>query len=399
MADDGLRPILYGHIGGHGFRRGLGRQGGLPEALAKHTNVILLQGPTAEDRAERRVRPRLKKVGERMFVVENAFALRNSRARDFLGPLAAVIDGAWLNRALDANGLGDYVYWVSDPQLALLSSMRLDRLVYDCIDPCFVPKDQPDMDRIEGTITKAARLVFATAQTLRDRMAAMHPKAILLPNACSMDTCQAADEDTAVPEKLRGVSRPVIGCLGTYDWRFDVQLVEGAARLLPDCTFALAGRVNQSQEAQMSRLLQLPNVLHLGSLTYEEGHHHVAHFDIGLIPFVEGPMGDAINPVKMYMYLAFGLPVIATDIAECARHADWVTTVRTPEQFAAAVRSIQESNSPAQAESRRTFARQNRWEDRAAAAIRTLRSEGLIDRKPGNMAIRDGVPPMATNER
>ena len=110
-------------------------------------------------------------------------------------------------------------------------------------------------------------------------------------------------------------------------------------------------------------------------------------------------MGDAINPVKMYMYLAFGLPVIATRIAECARHADWVTTVRTPEEFAVAVRTIQQTNSPDQAESRRTFARQNRWENRAAAAIQILRSEGLIEREPRKRAVPKRVPSLTANDR
>jgi glycosyltransferase involved in cell wall biosynthesis len=39
--------------------------------------------------------------------------------------------------------------------------------------------------------------------------------------------------------------------------------------------------------------------------------------DAGLIPFRLGPEGSNASPIKLYEYLAAGLPVLATPIPEC----------------------------------------------------------------------------------
>lgn len=372
-----LPPILYGYLG-NGYDKGLGRQGGLTEAFSQLTPVILLKR-TPFSAASPKFLPTLQHLHENLFVVHNAFALRYSRVGRRLGKFAGLLDGRWLNTVLARAGLSGYIYWLTDSSPSMLWGMPTDRLVYDCIDPCFVPEDQPRFDRQEFQVARRAKVVFATADTLAHRMRSVNPHVHLLPNACSSDTFEAPPVSFALDElpMLRGRPRPVVGCMSTYDWRFDADIVFQAAKFLPDLTFALVGRVNPDQEHRIRRLRSLPNVLFPGAVSYDDGFRWTAAFDIGLIPFLPGEISDAINPVKMYMYLAAGKPVVSTHIHECVSNASFVRAARSPEELVAAICAASDDATPEAAAKRRAFARRNRWEDRALAAARILHQEGF----------------------
>jgi len=210
-------------------------------------------------------------------------------------------------------------------------------------------------------------------------MVGVNRKTCLLPNACARDTLLAvANSPDALPEPLRGRPRPIVGCLGTYDWRVDVEALRAAALRSPEYTFALVGRVNGDQEARLAPLRSLQNIVMPGAVTYEEGHRYCAAFDIGIIPFIAGEMGDGINPVKMYMYLAMGKPVVSTWLRECVRHGAYVCAARDAAGFADTVPRAITEDSKARAAARKAFAGRNRWEDRAVEAIERLRVEGLL---------------------
>jgi glycosyltransferase involved in cell wall biosynthesis len=59
------------------------------------------------------------------------------------------------------------------------------------------------------------------------------------------------------------------------------------------------------------------NVIFAGRRPYAAIPSILACLDVGLIPFRLGPEGLHASPIKLYEYLAAGLPVISTPIPEC----------------------------------------------------------------------------------
>ena len=59
------------------------------------------------------------------------------------------------------------------------------------------------------------------------------------------------------------------------------------------------------------------NVIFAGRRPYAAVPSILACLDVGLIPFRLGPEGLHASPIKLYEYLAAGLPVISTPIPEC----------------------------------------------------------------------------------
>jgi glycosyltransferase involved in cell wall biosynthesis len=338
-------------------------------AMAETFPVILLQSRSTG------VRPHLRR-GDGVYVMENAFALRSTHhcALRRMARFLAVIDGYWFRRELTRSGFSDFVYWLTVADRKLSYGIPVSKLVYDCMDPNFIPERQREFDREELFIAGRAQVVFASAQTLLSRMRATNEHAYLLPNASGRRSRRGVTG--VLPPGLKTCSRPLIGYLGTVDWRFDPQVVAVAAEEHPGMTFAIAGRVNADQEPRLTRLRRLPNVMFLGPLTEAEGVAFVESLDVAIIPFEPGATSDAINPVKMFMYLAAGKPVVSTWIAECV-NAPHVAAARTTGEFAAAVGAAASSPQEGAAQ-RRAYAASNTWDDRAAEALRILNEHGLV---------------------
>jgi len=346
-------------------------------ALSTHTNVVLLEQPRFTSRWVEFRKPRPEQIGENLFVIRDAFGLRYQRLGKRLKKLTAPVDAKWFHEALQQIGITDYIYWltVNDPAMAL--GIPDDRLVYDCMDPNFFPEQQKKFDKNEAALASRARLVFCSAHTLHRKMLNVNPKAFLLPNATSKDTIRAVQaKEYDLPTPLQGRNRPFIGYMGTIDWRFDAKYVYEAAKTLTEYTFILVGRINSDQEVNVRPLRDLPNVILTGQASYEEGHAYNLAFDVGLIPFTPGPMNDAINSVKMFMYLAGGKPVVATDVEEC-RLNPFVLTADTPQTFAKAIRQVVTGNNLVDVQSRIDFASANTWEHRAEDAIEHLKMAGM----------------------
>lgn len=322
--------------------------------------------------------PRVKKIRNNTFEVQNAFTHRNSRLRK-LGRISGIIDGWLLRKILRQHGVTEFVYWLSVPEPHLLWGMPCDCLVYDCVDPCFIPEEQQKFDEKECDVARKAKIVTCTAQSLYKRIKSINSKCYLLPNACSMETYEAKVNDEIIElPLLKNKPRPYIGYMGTVDWRFDVDAIRYAARTLPQYTFVIVGRVNSDQEARVAELRRCTNVIFVGAVARREGDAYVNAFDVGTIPFIPGRTSYDINPVKLYMYLVAGKPVVSTSINECRLHSEFVSVANTPAEFAALINAAAQNDDLSSREARIEFGLKNRWEDRATTIVEILNAECML---------------------
>jgi glycosyltransferase involved in cell wall biosynthesis len=273
-------------------------------------------------------------------------------------------------------GVKEYVLWLAANDPRVLRGMDCTRLVYDCIDPCFRPSDQIEFDRREREIATRARCVFATARSLWDRVSRWNSNAFLLPNGVQEESLVA--QESSLPSAVAGIGHPVVGYLGTVDWRFDAATVREAARALPNVVFCIAGRVNPDREQSIVDLRRLSNVVVTGPVSAEEGKALMLWFDVGFIPFTPGPMNDAINPCKMYMHLRAGSPVVATNIRECRECAPWVFCPTDTRDMTETIRAAL-AVAGKDRESRCAFAVANSWTVRAKQALEVLQTLGLLE--------------------
>ena len=357
---------------------GNARHDGLMEALSNHVRIIYAQPPEFSALVEIR-KPRIERVNENFWLIHHIFGARLSRVGRRARPVAAAFDSMCLRRLLLANGVSDYIYWTSSSAADIRLGMDTNRFVFDCIDPCFTPESQAKVDKAESEAGHRAKIVFASAETLLERMKSINPRSYLLPNAVrASDYHPSVLAGVARPKVLLSCSRPVVGYMGTIDWRIDTETLTYAAKALPGFTFCLVGRVNQDQESRVKELRSLANVIFTGAVSNEDGRAYTAHCDLAVIPFLPGNIGDGINPCKMYMYLMAGKPVVTTWMRECIRLSPLVTATRSAGEFVSTIMAAAENDTPALQAGRTELAMLNRWEDRAARALLLLSENGLL---------------------
>lgn len=129
--------------------------------------------------------------------------------------------------------------------------------------------------------------------------------------------------------------KPFVVYCGVIQERFDLSLVEQTARLLPNIHFVIAGPI---WEGINLASLHLPNVHLIGSVDYQQLPSLLARASCGIIPHIVNRFTASMNPLKLYEYLAAGLPVISTPVKGTEQFPTGVTVASTPPEFATAIK-------------------------------------------------------------
>jgi glycosyltransferase involved in cell wall biosynthesis len=114
-------------------------------------------------------------------------------------------------------------------------------------------------------------------------------------------------------------------------------------------------------------LAAMDNVHHVGLQPRTEVPNWLAGFDVGLICYDLETWGPYNQPIKMYEYIACGLPVVSTGITAARELGEeLVKCAGEPEEWLEAVERALGESSAEDLERRRAFAEASRWEHRVA---------------------------------
>ena len=287
--------------------------------------------------------------------------------------LARRVNRALLLRSLDrwmrATGFRRPIAWTFLPTPLARDLVRgLDPalVVYYCVDDFASSSAAARRIRSsEDALFREADLVFVTSEKLRARAQRAARDVHVFPFAVDYARfARVRDGDAARPADLAEVRRPIAGYVGGLHRHVDQELVASAARALPDVEFVLVGPLQTDVDA----LRRLPNVRLLGARAHDDVPRYVKAFDVGLVPYRLNEYTSHVYPTKLNEYLAMGIPVVATDLAEVRRfnaeHGGVVSIASTPAEFTTAVQAAVSRPRAAGARERIEAARLNSWDER-----------------------------------
>jgi glycosyltransferase involved in cell wall biosynthesis len=242
----------------------------------------------------------------------------------------------------------------------------------------------------ERRVLRGAALRVAVSEELVarvDRLTAGGPT-VVVPNGVD---AAAFAHVTSRDDARRGVGLPLdshtVGFVGALrPWHGLEYVIEALVRV-PDVLLAVAGE-GELRPALASRAAELgvaERVRWVGPLPHLEVPRFLAALDVALVPYP--PLRDfAFSPLKLYEYLAAGVPIVASDIGQVGRvlrEAGSGTLVRPGDPVAlaegiqAVLRDL-ELNRARASEARRRALAQHSWDERARRLTR-LFSEQFAD--------------------
>jgi glycosyltransferase involved in cell wall biosynthesis len=211
------------------------------------------------------------------------------------------------------------IFWYYTPMaLAFTGHLDCDLCVYDNMDELSAFRGaSEELLALEQKLFAKADLVFTGGMSLYEAKRRRHHSVHPFPSSIEFDHFAKARRMSAPePQDQARIPHPRLGFFGVIDERMDVDLVGEAARLRPDWHFVMIGPVVKIDPAGLP---QSSNIHWIGGKSYADLPRYLSGWDVGFMPFALNEATRFISPTKTPEFLAAGVPVVSTPIADVVR--------------------------------------------------------------------------------
>ncbi len=273
----------------------------------------------------KRLFKRLKKV---------AFPLRRVKKNIWvLSPIAVPFFHAhWAIKFINQNLLGIYIaiiswylnlnhpiVWTYHPYvLQTLSHIRHKNLIYHCVDDLSgVPGiDILGFEKEEYRLLRRAAAVFVTSKELLKKCLKVNIRSYYFSNVVDLDHFVVARYDGDIPKDLEVIPEPRIGYIGALsDFKLNFELLKELISKKPDWNWVFIGEEIEGQRNKIcEELKKKHNVFFLGYKPYIDLPKYLRGLNVGILPTLINKYTNSMFPMKLYEYIASGVPVVSTKL-------------------------------------------------------------------------------------
>jgi glycosyltransferase involved in cell wall biosynthesis len=240
----------------------------------------------------------------------------------------------FLRSAMKKIGIKEPLLWLySHFNQPLIKKLGAKRALYECVDEFSGAKglvNEKVARAQERATLEAVDVTIVTAPGLKKSKVGINGNIYIVPNAANVTHFgQAAIGNLPEPADLKSIPRPRLVFVGAIAYWIDLELLRYLAEKRPAWQIIMLGPVL----ANVSSLDGIPNIHFMGRKQYELLPNYLAWCDIALNPYKLDSVAENCSPLKLYEYLAAGLPTVSTDMPEARQFPDLVGVGKDYEDF------------------------------------------------------------------
>lgn len=235
------------------------------------------------------------------------------------------------------------------------------RIFYDCMDLNNLFDTALDIDKAEeAELLDLVEKVFCSSEPIADHVKALAPtvEVLIVPNA--LDPLAFAHHRKRPPRLVENS----VGYVGAISSWFDFDGVNALLAENEDVVVHLWGPAD----------VEVPDharIVHHGVVTHRDAVGAMHRCSVLILPFHVNDLIRAVDPVKVYEYIASGRPVVACSYPVLDHFGDFIRTYKTTEEF---VRLVSDALDGRRVEDERVgkFVSENSWDSRADVVASAL---------------------------
>jgi glycosyltransferase involved in cell wall biosynthesis len=277
-----------------------------------------------------------------------------------------------LQKSLNELNIKNPIVWLSRPEMVdLIGGFNEKIVIYHIVDEYLaysdVDKDKrTSLEKYEHRMLKNADLVIVVSENLYLNKKKYNKNTYKIKNATDFEAySQVIINDHPCSNDIKNLTRPIIGYSGLISERLDLDLIQHLAQTHPEWSITLVGQVNDRNCAnKINSLKEFKNIYFLGRKKITQLPNYVKAFDVGIIPYEIDEQSKNVSPLKLYDYLAAGIPIVISDLPAAHEFKEVIYIADNKEKFNVCVEHALASDNRELFLKRRNLASKNTWDER-----------------------------------
>ena len=271
----------------------------------------------------------------------------------------------------------NFILWLYPPHSIseLMFDLFSDKASLVCCDivddhRCYFLEDYKRYNYTQMVYEKLinkADICFTVSEHLKREFSTIQPNIFYFPNAVDSNFLKGNYD---IPNDIKTIPQPIIGYTGSLLNRIDCDLLDFLAKTEPNYSIVLIGTAPSAKVIELIK--KHKNIYYLGPKKYIQIPNYINSFKVCIIPHLVNQFTNAMNPLKLYNYLAMGKPVVTTSVAGVEEFSDIISIVRTKAEFLEKIRFWIKKDESKEIEKRKKKVSNHTWEKRVQEMMKLI---------------------------